>query len=237
MGTINLIVGLITIGIGFLVKSSPNLIAGYNTMSEDKKKNVDIKGASTFVRNGFIIIGLTIIIGYYFFKWIGFDGIANNMILISILVGVTIIVVKGQKFDHNKHKHPLLIYFILGITITFVSGLLIYGSVPTKTIVINDKILFTGMYGFEMRNTDISGVELSDKIPPITLRTNGFSFGGSKKGTFRLNEFGKCKLFLQSDKGPFLIISDKNGEKTIINDKNSKVTEENFGRIKALINN
>jgi len=158
------------------------------------------------------------------------------MILISILVGVTIIVVHGQKFDHNKKKHPHLICFLLGITITFVFGLLVCGSVPTKTIINNDKIRFTGIYGFELRKTDISGVELSDKIPKITLRTNGFSFGGSKKGTFRLNEFGKCKLFLQSDKGPFLIISGKNGEITIINHKNIKVTEENFSRIKALIN-
>ena len=65
----NLIVGLLMIGIGFLIKSFPNLIAGYNTMSKDKKKNVDIEGLSTFMRNGLIAIGLTIIIGYYLFKW------------------------------------------------------------------------------------------------------------------------------------------------------------------------
>ena len=70
MGILNLIFGLFMIGMGFLVKSFPNLIAGYNTMPKNKKENVDIVGLSTYMRNSFIIIGLTIISGYYFFKWI-----------------------------------------------------------------------------------------------------------------------------------------------------------------------
>jgi hypothetical protein len=44
------------IGIGFLVKSSPDLIAGYNTMPKEEKKNIDIEGLSTFMRNGLITI-------------------------------------------------------------------------------------------------------------------------------------------------------------------------------------
>lgn len=38
MDITNLIVGLFMIGLGFLVKSYPNMIAGYNTMPKDKKK-------------------------------------------------------------------------------------------------------------------------------------------------------------------------------------------------------
>ena len=58
----NLICGLLIIGIGFIVKDYPNTIAGYNTMSKEQKKKVDIKEASTFIRKGFIIIGLLITI-------------------------------------------------------------------------------------------------------------------------------------------------------------------------------
>ena len=53
MDILNLIVGLFMIGVGFLVKSSPDLMAGYNTMPKDKKENVDIESLSTFMRNGF----------------------------------------------------------------------------------------------------------------------------------------------------------------------------------------
>jgi hypothetical protein len=104
MDIVNLIVGLFMIGIGFLVKSTPDLIAGYNTMPREQKKNVDIEGLSTFMRNGLIIIGLSIITGYYLFKWIGFTMIANSMILIATLVGVTILVINSQRFDHNRNK-------------------------------------------------------------------------------------------------------------------------------------
>ena len=65
---LNIVTGLFLVGMGFLVKSYPNLISGYNTLSPEKKKNVDIKGLSTYLRNGLVLIGLaTIIIPTVFF--------------------------------------------------------------------------------------------------------------------------------------------------------------------------
>jgi len=61
MEILHLMAGLSLIGIGFLVKAFPVLIAGYNTIPKDKKKNVDVKGLSTLICNVLIIIGLTII--------------------------------------------------------------------------------------------------------------------------------------------------------------------------------
>lgn len=102
MDLLNLFVGLLLIGTGFLVKYNPNLIAGYNAMPKGKQKNVDIEGLSTHMRNGLIVIGVLIIVGYYIFKWIGFTAIANAMILIVTLIGLPIMIVNAQKFDHNR---------------------------------------------------------------------------------------------------------------------------------------
>ena len=96
MDIIILITGLFMVAMGFLVKAFPNLIAGYNTMPKDKKKNVDIDGLSTYIRNGFITIGLSIIVGYYLFEWTGFTMIADSMILIVTLVGITILVINAN---------------------------------------------------------------------------------------------------------------------------------------------
>jgi multidrug efflux pump subunit AcrB len=104
MDVLNLIVGFFIIGIGFIVKSLPDLIAGYNTMPKDKKKNVDIEGLSTYIRNGLIVIGLVIIIGYFLFKWIGLTIIANFMVAIVTLIGTTIMVINAKRFDHNKER-------------------------------------------------------------------------------------------------------------------------------------
>lgn len=235
MDLLNLIVGLFMIGIGFLVKSAPGLIGGYNTMSKDQKKNVDIEGLSTFMRNGLITIGLTIIIGYYLFKWIGFTLIANSMILIVTLVGVTILIINAQKFDHNKTKKTKLTYFILGLVFIFVIGLITYGFIPSKTIYGNDTIRFSGMYGFEISISEIDNVELSDTLPTIKIRTNGFSFGSVKKGFFNLDKFGKSRLLIHSDTAPYLILSKNNGDKIIINFKDTIETVKTYGKIKTLI--
>lgn len=232
----NLIVGLFMIGMGFLVKSAPGMIAGYNTMPKDKKKNVDIEGLSTFMRNGLITIGLSIIIGYHLFEWIGFTMIANSIILIVTLVGVTILVINARKFDHNenKYKKTKLTYFIHGLVILFVIGLIAYGFIPSKTIYGTDTIRFSGMYGFEISNSEIDKVELSDTLPTIKIRTNGFSFGTIKKGFFNLDKFGKSRLLIHSDSAPYLILSISNGDKVIINFKDKIETEKTYNKIKTL---
>jgi hypothetical protein len=212
MAIISIIIGLFLIGLGFLVKASPDLISGYNTMSKEKKRNVDIAGLSTFLRNGLITIGSTTIVGYSLFKLIGLSLIANSVMPVSILVGVIILVIYQNRFDHNDDKKSKLPYVIvLTITLIFVTGLFIYGYLPSKIIIKNDTLQFTGMYGFEMKSTDIYNVELINILPSIVIRTNGFSSGPSKKGSFKLDEFGKCKLFLNSYKSPFLIITNSSG--------------------------
>lgn len=235
MEILNLIVGLFIISIGFLVKSVPGLIAGYNTMPKERKKSVDIEGLSTLMRNGLIVIGLSIIIGYYLFKWIGFTMIANSMILIVTLVGSAILVINAQRFDHNKNKKTKITYFIFGLVFIFVIGLITYGFVPSKIFVNNTSVRFSGMYGSEIILSEIGNIQLVDKIPAIKMRTNGFSFGTIKKGFFDLDGFGKSRLLIHSDKPPYLIISKENGEKAIINFKDKAETETTFSRIKKMI--
>ena len=227
------------IGMGFLVKSTPSLIAGYNTMSDDKKKNVDIVGLSTYMRNSLIIIGLSIIAGYYLFKWIGFAVIADSMILIITLIGVLIMVINAQRFDKNKDKtkRAKLTYIILGLVAVFVIGLFTYGYLPSKAEISGNMIRFSGMYGIEMNVSNIDNVELSEMIPSIKTRTNGFSSGVVKKGFFNLDKFGKTRLLINSNKSPYLILTKNNSDKIIVNFKDKTETEKLFGEIKALIDN
>lgn len=96
-------------------------------------------------------------------------------------------------------------------------------------------ITFSGMYGFEIDVSDINSVELSDMIPNIKIRTDGFSSGGVKKGFFNLDKFGKTRLLISSNKPPFLIITKDNSDRIILNFKDKTRTEKLFNEIKALI--
>jgi len=237
MTVMSLILGLTFIGIGFLVKAVPDLIAGYNTMSKEQKANVDIQGLSSFMRNVFIVIGLVIIAGNFLSRLFGFPMIASSLNFIIPFVGIPFAIVKAQKFDHNKQgSKAKMVYVVVGFVVLFVTGLLYYGTTPAKIEINGESIHISGMYGIELKGSDIQEITMREKLPSIIIRTNGFSFGSSNKGNFRLEEIGKCKLFLQSESGPYLVMIKKNGEKIILNRKNKIETEQVFENIKTMIN-
>lgn len=93
--------GLFLMLIGFLVKHSPHLIAGYNTMQQERKKNVDIKGLSTFIRNTLVITGLSIIAGFIMLYILKMYEIADFIAIPFILAGIAIILVRSPKYNHN----------------------------------------------------------------------------------------------------------------------------------------
>ena len=223
---------------GFLVKAFPNLISGYNTMTKEEKENVDIESLSSLMKNSFIAIGVIIIVGTYFFNWIGFPIIASLLILTSILGGVIIMIYKSRKFYSDKlNKKSKSAYVILGIVIVFIFGTFYHSSRPVEVIISKESVIISGSYGLELPVKDIQEVRLVEKIPAITLRKNGFSLGPIKKGHFNLEEYGNCRLFLHSDSNLYLIIIGKNGEKTIINHENKTQTEKEFKSLKSATTN
>lgn len=235
MGTVHLIMGLLFIGLGFLVKAYPGLIAGYNTLSPEKKKNVDIDGLSRYIRNGLIIMGMVIMAGYLLFRWAGWPTLANMVILIVTLVGSSILMMTANRFNHNREKYGISHYLILGIILFLLAGIFLFGFMTTKTHFDGATIRFTGMYATEMKASEIKKVELADTIPAILMRTNGFSLGPVHKGNFRLDEFGKCRLYINSGKGKYIVITDIQGFRTILRYKNDRESRRIFEQISELL--
>ena len=83
--------GLILILVSFLVKQFPNLLAGYNTMTLENKKQIDIERISIIARNVFLLMGAAIIdasLIMYLFE-------VSNKIQVNI---ISVIVVLGLIF-------------------------------------------------------------------------------------------------------------------------------------------
>lgn len=94
--------GIILIISGILVKKYPNLIAGYNTLSEADKKKIDIKHLSGFMRNCLIIIGAVSIIVTIALYFIGVKNAYRFMVTTGIVViGLIYMLVQGttKKYD------------------------------------------------------------------------------------------------------------------------------------------
>ena len=96
------IIGIIFIGLGFLIKAFPGLIAGYNTLSDEEKKNVDVDGLSTYGRNCLVGIGLGIMIAVFALQLLQKMTYANYVVFPIILVGMIAMIVGSQKYDHNS---------------------------------------------------------------------------------------------------------------------------------------
>ena len=99
----NIVTGIFLIILGIVIKHGKMyiLIAGYNTMPEKKKKNVDISGFASLMRNCFVLMGLMIIVGHYTLSYLGLIKLTDFLILISILIILPILIIKGRKYDKN----------------------------------------------------------------------------------------------------------------------------------------
>ena len=94
--------GLLFIILGLLVKKYPNLMAGYNTMSPEKKKNVDVEGLTTYARNSLLAIGVIIILAGFVFNGLGYPQYFEPTLMATIIGGVIFLIFGSQKYDHNK---------------------------------------------------------------------------------------------------------------------------------------
>jgi hypothetical protein len=69
------------------------------------------------------------------------------------------------------------------------------------------------MYGEKLVISEIETICLTDSLPSISIRTNGFSLGKSRKGYFKTEAGEKIKLILNTERKPYLLFVKKTGEK------------------------
>jgi uncharacterized membrane protein SirB2 len=206
----------ILIGAGVLVRRFPILIAGYNTMTDEEKANVDIKGLSSFLCNGCVMMGIVPIMFYYTCLWIGHADWAGMAILFPP-VCLPYIIFKSASFDHNKsHRHKIIVYISVIITI-IIAVSIAYGLVPTHVKYDNGNITFTGEFGISKPISDFTSIRVSDTLPSISLRLNGMSVGGINKGKFKRSDGKSCHLYLSSSKPPYIVFTDHGGYEIYFN--------------------
>jgi len=229
MDTHILIVSVLLVALGFLVKAFPMLIAGYNTMNPKERAQVDIKGLSSLIRNVFIIMGLSILLGTYLFEWLGMSMVANAIYPLTIFGGAIITVLLAQRYNHNHSTTKLTgarvtRWVVLGIMVVTIAAIIVLGVLPHKANINSHYMEIKGMYGVKLYYEGMQAVELANDLPTITKRTNGFSIGAINKGHFKLDGVGECRLYLRSLDPPFIQITDYMNGKVFLNFKNNDET-------------
>ncbi len=97
------ITAVILFVLGLLVRKYPKLIAGYNTMTAEQKKKVDIKGLSNFMCRSLCIIAVLMVLSYYVMVITSIGEKAASIVSTTLIpiIGAIYMVVKAQRYDHN----------------------------------------------------------------------------------------------------------------------------------------
>jgi uncharacterized membrane protein len=88
--------------LGYMVYKFPNLIAGYNTMSDEDKSKVDIKGLKKWTRNVLVIIGVLLLLSNYLCHYFDSPNYMDYLFYVIIIVGILTLIVGGQKYQNRN---------------------------------------------------------------------------------------------------------------------------------------
>ncbi|MBM7614304.1 DUF3784 domain-containing protein [Alkaliphilus hydrothermalis] len=210
------------------------LIAGYNTASKKEKEKVDIEGLGIFMGNMMYLLSCVMLLGVIL-RTLGYKLVGDLTWI--VVIGITIyMVVKGQRFQskgqegqQQMKKSTVVTGILIFIPIILLSsGLMIYGVLPSEVVLEGGALQITGMYGTTIAEKEIISMELIDEIPEIERKVNGFDFGNILKGNFQLEEWGSGMIYLESKRGPYILIRYKDGKFVLINFKKPEDTQRTF---------
>ena len=87
-----------------------------------------------------------------------------------------------------------------------------------------------GMYGMTINYSDIIRIDTVSILPRIKLRTNGYAFGSTLKGNFKLYDQTRVKLFIRKGAAPYILINTNNTH-IYLNFANPQMTTDAYNKI------
>ena len=225
--------GLFFIAMGFITLKSPWMIKQWRYASEEKRKNIDIKGLQELCCKSMVCGGLGLIlvgIVNYFVK--GNWSLYALIIIVFAMTGY--MMARTRRYDKNPQskKEMTIAATVVALSLFLVVGLFIGGKMESKVTLDENSLTIGGMYGFTIAKGEIDTVYMAqlNELPKIERRTNGYNDGQVAKGNFRLDEWGACKLFIHNAKEPVIVIKSE-GKYTILNLYEAETTKNLYNEL------
>lgn len=105
---------------------------------------------------------------------------------------------------------------------------------PAEVVITSDTVTVTGQYGADYPLSSIRSVRLLESIPAIGTKVNGAGLGDIKKGDYKVEGMGVCRLFLHTDTGPYLVL-DLNDGHVILCFEDAQKTQALYHQLSTLI--
>lgn len=214
------------------------LLSGYNTMTEERRKDFDITGYLKDFRRFFILLSIGNFIIAVVIYLSGLQDYSVISSLVLMFIALPYLIVKGQRYDHHKGKrHWLPGYIAIAVLIIVGAGtswMISAGLKDSELVVADDHVEIEGMYGEEILLRDISSANLVSDLPVLVTRTNGFALAKHLKGYFRAENGKTVKLFVDGSLPPFLELKTLN--MTYYWNASGNKTVEAFHQVEPLVN-
>jgi len=250
--------GIVAIGAGLLfiiiaivvgVFKQTWLISGINTMSKEKKAQMDLDYIAKYFGLFFGIFGGIIILGVFICTYFNVMNYFQHFMPIAIIVFCAFIIlffnVIKRKRIFNKEvttqSQPINVSInkwraILPISIVAIVGFFTYyGYKEPKVIIDTNTFKLKGLYGINLPFTEITAADtiVWSKMPSISIRTNGISLNNVNRGKFRTTNGETIHLSIYSGVSPVIRIVERNGSVYYINRKNTTETRQIFKEINS----
>lgn len=216
---INITLAVIFIAIGFLIteKNAKNLLSGYNTMSDEERKQFNLSAYLKYFKKFHVFLGVSLLIislVLYYFVDADYSGVFAGVYPIAAYI---YFIWKGKRFSNmrdtqNKSSFIFAMVVMLGLLIGIIA--MFTYSLQDNTIEIKgETIHIGGDYGTDLPINNIQSIELVNELPDISLKINGFALETIEKGYFKTSEGEKVKLLINSQNKPIILITTNTNEK------------------------
>jgi hypothetical protein len=161
---VSLVLGLLFIGIAFLITPSnaDTLLSGYNTMSDAQKAEFPLEDYLKAFKNFHIRFGVfftfaSCSLWFINQEWIGYA---------------------------NKRLYRLG-SGVLVVTLIFILGLFIWSERDSTAVLKKDGLSINGAYGLDIAFNEMDSIALLSELPEIRTRLHGISTGAVSKGKYK----------------------------------------------------
>ncbi|MCX7708716.1 MAG: DUF3784 domain-containing protein [Clostridia bacterium] len=215
------------------------LISGYNTMSLERKRNVDAEGLGNFMGNCCFALAAILLAGSIA-NFLGvFVGFA--IALGSIFPFVAYMLVASQKYFNRDGKTTVRSKVgtisaagLIILLFVIVTGSVLYGAMESKISVNKEYIDIPGVYSTRLGVSEIKEVSLDTSLPAVERKINGYDFGDIRKGSFMASGVGQSKLYINRGKPPYIHIIYQDGH-VFLNSKDARSTENLYNEIRQYL--
>ncbi len=196
--------------LGFIVtpRNARYLLSGYNMMSEADRSKFDIGSYLKFFNRFHIFLGISLITGVLVLNIFSANW-ATVFLVMYPLLGYVYMLAMGNRFYNGTSGQRVGTYVAMTIlfVVTLGVGFMLFSGMRNSEIFLTDRALeIKGTSGMKISRDDVTYFSITDSLPNISSRANGFSGGEFSKGSFKTDDGRIVKLYINKKSHPFLLI-------------------------------